>query len=94
MLVSVFTISSNSKLTRALVTGAGHKLGKSIPYIKIKKNIMWKTGMFLTIYSFHLPVFEVLTKKIHNTVLDIDLNGIWHTGITQHQYNHMFQNGY
>lgn len=56
MLVYVFTISSNSKLTRALVTG-GHKLGKSIPYIKIKKNVMWKIGMFLKIYSFRLSVF-------------------------------------
>lgn len=46
--------------------------------------------MFLKIYSFRLSVFEVLTKKIHHTVLDIDLNGIWHTGVIQHQYNHTF----
>lgn len=43
--------------------------------------------MFLKMYSFRLSVFEVLTKKIHNTLLDIDLNGIWHTGVTLHQYN-------
>lgn len=44
--------------------------------------------MFLKTYSFRLSVFEVITKKIHNKVLDIDLNGIWHTGVIQHQYNH------